>query len=65
MRKFLWMLAVSLFILHANSNSFALTKLYETSTKQVINSGTNLTKYKRLTENGWLSVNVMEIDLKG
>lgn len=45
------------------TNVFALTKLHETSETRVINSGTNLTKYKRLTDKGWLSINIIDVDL--
>ena len=64
MKKFLLLCSAIVLILSASSNSFALTKIYETSTKQVINSGSNLTKYKRFTDKGWLEINIIDIDLK-
>lgn len=63
MKKYLVILLVSLMVIFSNTSSLALTKLYETSESQVINSGTNLTKYKRLTDKGWLSINIIDVDL--
>lgn len=64
MKKFLFLCSMVVMIFGMSSSSFALTKIYETSVKQVINSGTNLTKYKRFTDKGWLEINVVDIDLK-
>ena len=47
----------------ACTNCFALTKLHETVNTKVINSGTNLKTYTRLTDKGWLSINIIEVDL--
>lgn len=63
MKKYLVILIASLLVIFSSTSSFALTKLYETSESQVINSGTNLTKYKRLTDKGWLSINIIDVDL--
>lgn len=46
------------------TNCFALTKLHETVTTKVISSGTNLKTYTRFTDKGWLSINIIEVDLK-
>lgn len=64
MKKFLIVFSIFIIYIFCFSNSFAMTKLYETSTSQVLNTGTTLTKYKRLTDKGWLAINVIEVDLK-
>ena len=64
MKKFLLIGSIAILLLCMYSNVFALTTLYETSSRQVINSGTNLTKYKRLTDKGWLAINVIDVNLK-
>lgn len=64
MKKFLIVFSILIIFIFCFSNCFALTKLYETSTSQVLNTGTTLTKYKRLTDKGWLAINVIEVDLK-
>lgn len=46
------------------TSTYALTTLYESSTEQTINSGTKLTKYNRLTDKGWLAINIIEADIK-
>ena len=46
------------------TNCFALTKLHETVSSKVISSGTNLKTYTRLTDKGWLSINILEVDLE-
>ncbi len=63
MKKIGIIFLISFLCVCLNSNAFALTKLYETSQKEVLNSGTNLTKYTRLTDKGWLSINIVDIDL--
>ena len=63
MKKFLLISIFAVLYLFTFSNSYGLTTLYESSNKQIINSGTNLTKYKRLTDKGWLAINVIEVDL--
>lgn len=64
MKKYLIILLTLVLVIFSSTNSFALTKLYETSETQVINSGTNLTKYKRLTDKGWLAINIIDVDLE-
>ncbi len=64
MKKYLIILLTLVLLIFSSTNSFALTKLYETSETQVINSGTNLTKYKRLTDKGWLAINIIDVDLE-
>ncbi|MBQ9314751.1 MAG: phosphodiester glycosidase family protein [Clostridia bacterium] len=64
MKKFLIISMITILVLYAQSHAYALTKLYETSSTQVINSGTTLTKYKRLTDKGWLAINMIEANLK-
>lgn len=63
-KKSVFVCLVLMLCMFASSNVFALTKLHETYESQVINSGTNLTKYKRFTDKGWLSINIIDIDLK-
>ena len=64
MKKTIIFLAIITTIVCSFSQSMALTKLYETKEKQILNSGTNLTKYKRLTDKGWLAINIIDVDLK-
>lgn len=63
MRKNVFVFCIVVICVLMCTNVFALTKLYETSEKIIINSGTNLTKYKRFTDKGWLSVNVVDVNL--
>lgn len=64
MKKYLIILLTLVLLIFSSTNSLALTKLYETSETQVINSGTNLTKFKRLTDKGWLAINIIDVDLE-
>lgn len=43
---------------------YALTTLHQTETETKISSGTTLKNYNLLTDDGWMNVNVLEIDLK-
>lgn len=50
-------------IISSTTNVFALTTLYEKENDERISSGVVLKSYKRLTNNGWLSINILEVDL--
>ena len=50
-------------IISSTTNVFALTTLYEKENDERITSGVVLKSYKRLTNNGWLSINILEVDL--
>lgn len=63
MKKRICFLITLMICMIACTNCFALTKLHETVNTKVINSGTNLKTYTRLTDKGWLSINVIEVDL--
>lgn len=63
MKKRICFLITLMICMIACTNCFALTKLHETVTTKVINSGTNLKTYTRFTDKGWLSINIIEVDL--
>ena len=63
MKKRICFLITLMICMIACTNCFALTKLHETVNTKVINSGTNLKTYTRLTDKGWLSINIIEVDL--
>lgn len=64
MKKNVFIFCIIVICMLICTNVFALTKLHETSETRVINSGTNLTKYKRFTDKGWLSINIIDVDLQ-
>ena len=45
------------------SNSYALTTLYETTNIERVSSGVILKNFNRLTEKGWLNINMLEVNL--
>lgn len=63
LKKNVFVFLILMICMFACTNVFALTKLHETSETRIINSGTNLTKYKRLTDKGWLAINIIDVDL--
>lgn len=64
MKKRICFLIILMICMIVCTNCFALTKLHETVTTKVISSGTNLKTYTRFTDKGWLSINIIEVDLK-
>ena len=62
--KFILLSLVLVTLLCFNTNCMALTTLYETTTSERISSGVVLKNYNRLTEKGWLDVNILEVDLE-
>lgn len=64
MKKSILILMMLFVIVFSSSSSvFALTTLYESENEERISSGVVLKNYKRLTNNGWLSIDVLEVDL--
>ena len=63
LKKSVFVFLILMICMFACTNVFALTKLHEISETRIINSGTNLTKYKRLTDKGWLAINIIDVDL--
>ena len=53
-----------LIFLFSTTFSYATTTLYQRETENKISSGTILKNYNLFTEDGWLDINVLEIDLE-
>lgn len=53
-----------LVFLFSTTFSYASTTLYQRETENIISSGTTLKNYNLFTEDGWLDINVLEINLK-
>lgn len=64
MKKIIFAFLIIVMCICQNPKVMALTTLNEVSTKSIINSGTTKTTYKRLTDKGWLNINIVEVDLK-
>lgn len=62
-RKIITLITI-LFVLSHFSSVLALTTIHETSTIERLSSGAVLKTYDRLTDKGWLSVNIVEVDLE-
>lgn len=60
-KKFI--LFLCLFLCFFTLSTFASTTLYQNITKTIISSGVVLKNYSRFTDNGWLNINVLEVDL--
>ena len=50
-------------LLFSTSYSYAYTTLYQKESEEKISSGTNLKKYTLYTDDGWLNINVLEVEL--
>ena len=64
MKKKIFALIVCAMMLNGCSSVFALEKLYEKETSEIISSGVTLKSYDRFTDKGWLAINIVEVDLK-
>ena len=53
-----------LVLLFSTSFSYASTILYQRESENKISSGTILKNYNLFTEDGWLDINILEVDLK-
>ena len=54
---------ITILMLGLCSNSYALTTLYETTNIERVSSGVILKNFNRLTEKGWLNINMLEVNL--
>lgn len=63
-KKFILLILTIITLICFGSNSLALTTLYENSTEERISSGVMLKNFNRLTEKGWLDINILEVDLE-
>lgn len=64
MKKKIFALIASILLLSNFSSVFALEKIYEKETSEIISSGVTLKMYDRFTDKGWLAINIVEVDLK-
>ncbi len=64
MKKKIFALIASILLLSNFSSVFALEKIYEKETSEIISSGVTLKTYDRFTDKGWLAINIVEVDLK-
>ena len=64
MKKKIFALIACAMMLNGCSSVFALEKLYEKETSEIISSGVTLKSYDRFTDKGWLAINIVEVDLK-
>lgn len=64
MKKKIFALIASILLLSNLSSVFALEKIYEKETSEIISSGVTLKIYDRFTDKGWLAINIVEVDLK-
>lgn len=55
---------ITIFLVCLSTSSFALTTLHENIESERISSGVILKNYNRLSEKGWLDINILEVDLK-
>ena len=63
MKKIFCCILMAIIILTATS-TFASVTLYEKTETERISSGAILKKYKLFTSDGWISVNMIEVDLE-
>lgn len=54
---------ITILMLGLCSNSYALTTLHETTNIERVSSGVILKNFNRLTEKGWLNINMLEVNL--
>ena len=63
-KNILILMMLFVMIISSMSSVYALTTLYEKESEERISSGVVLKNYKRLTEKGWLSINILEVELE-
>lgn len=63
-QKFILLTIITVIIISLNTCSFALTTLYEKTNEEQISSGVILRNYNRLTDKGFLNINILEVDLE-
>lgn len=63
-KKIILLSLVIILLISLNTSTFALTTLYEKTNEERISSGVILKNYNRLTEKGWLDINILEVDLE-
>lgn len=63
-KNILILMMLFVMIVSSMSSVYALTTLYEKESEERISSGVVLKNYKRLTDKGWLSINVLEVELE-
>ncbi len=63
-KNILILMMLFVMIVSSMSSVYALTTLYEKESEERISSGVVLKNYKRLTDKGWLSINILEVELE-
>ena len=63
-KNILILMMLFVMIFSSMSSVYALTTLYEKESEERISSGVVLKNYKRLTDKGWLSINILEVELE-
>ena len=63
-KKLILLGLVTIMLVCLSSGTFALTTLYEKTTEERISSGVILKNYNKLSEKGWLDINILEVDLE-
>ena len=63
-KKLILLALVTIMLACLSPSTFALTTLYEKTTEERISSGVILKNYNKLSEKGWLDINVLEVDLE-
>lgn len=63
-KNILILMMLFVMIISSMSSVYALTTLYEKESEERISSGVVLKNYKRLTDKGWLSINILEVELE-
>ena len=63
-KKLILLGLVTIMLVCLSSGTFALTTLYEKTTEERISSGVILKNFNKLSEKGWLDINILEVDLE-